>query len=77
MRSACPEAWTITAPIVPSGGEGTGGQSFHDFDWKAGDTYRFLVTCEPDGGPLRCGVSIGDIIPAVALKKLTDLTLFR
>ncbi len=31
------------------GGEGTGGQSFFDFDWKAGDTYRFLVTCEPDG----------------------------
>ena len=31
------------------GGEGTGGQSFHDFEWKAGDTYRFLVTCEPDG----------------------------
>lgn len=31
------------------GGEGTGGQSFFDFDWKTGDTYRFLVTCEPDG----------------------------
>ena len=31
------------------GGEGTGGQSFYDFDWKAGDTYRFLVTCEADG----------------------------
>lgn len=32
------------------GGEGTGGQSFIDnFDWKVGDTYRFLVTCEPDG----------------------------
>ena len=30
------------------GGEGTGGQSFYDFDWKAGDTYRFLVTAEPD-----------------------------
>jgi hypothetical protein len=28
------------------GGEGTGGQSFYDFDWKAGDTYRFLVTAE-------------------------------
>ena len=31
------------------GGEGTGGQSFFDFEWKTGDTYRFLVTCEPDG----------------------------
>lgn len=30
------------------GGEGTGGQSFLDFDWKAGDTYRFVVTAEPD-----------------------------
>lgn len=26
------------------GGEGTGGQSFFDFDWKLGETYRFLVT---------------------------------
>lgn len=26
------------------GGEGTGGQSFLDFDWKVGATYRFLVT---------------------------------
>jgi hypothetical protein len=26
------------------GGEGTGGQSFFDYDWKLGDTYRFLVT---------------------------------
>lgn len=31
------------------GGEGTGGQSFFDFEWNTGDTYRFLVTCEPDG----------------------------
>ncbi len=31
------------------GGEGTGGQSFFDFEWKTGDAYRFLVTCEPDG----------------------------
>lgn len=30
------------------GGEGTGGQSFYDFEWKAGDTYRFVVTAEPD-----------------------------
>jgi Domain of unknown function (DUF3472)/Domain of unknown function (DUF5077) len=32
------------------GGEGTGGQSFYDFEWKAGDTYRFVVTAEPDAG---------------------------
>lgn len=25
------------------GGEGTGGQSFFDYDWKIGQTYRFLV----------------------------------
>jgi hypothetical protein len=31
------------------GGEGTGGQSFFDYDWKAGETYRFLVTAKPDG----------------------------
>lgn len=26
------------------GNEGTGGQSFYDYDWKTGQTYRFLVT---------------------------------
>lgn len=31
------------------GGEGTGGQSFFDYDWKVGQTYRFLVTSAPDG----------------------------
>lgn len=31
------------------GGEGTGGQAFLDFEWKTGYTYRFLVTCVPDG----------------------------
>ena len=31
------------------GGEGTGGQSFFDYDWKVGETYRFLVTAKPDG----------------------------
>ena len=25
------------------GGEGTGGQSFFNFDWKTGETYRFMV----------------------------------
>lgn len=29
------------------GGEGTGGQSFFDYDWKAGQTYRFLVLAKP------------------------------
>ncbi len=29
------------------GGEGTGGQSFMDVDWKIGETYRFMVECEP------------------------------
>jgi hypothetical protein len=29
------------------GGEGTGGQSFLDYDWKTGQTYRFLVTAKP------------------------------
>jgi hypothetical protein len=31
------------------GGEGTGGQSFFDYNWKIGETYRFLVTARPDG----------------------------
>lgn len=28
------------------GNEGTGGQSFFDYDWKIGETYRFLVTAK-------------------------------
>jgi len=32
------------------GGEGTGGQSFYDYDWKPGETYRFLVTAGPNEG---------------------------
>ncbi len=31
------------------GGEGTGGQSFLDFDWQVGDTYCFLVTARMNG----------------------------
>ncbi|MFO0879847.1 MAG: DUF3472 domain-containing protein [Gemmataceae bacterium] len=31
------------------GGEGTGGQSFFDYDWKVGETYRFLVTAKVEG----------------------------
>jgi Domain of unknown function (DUF3472)/Domain of unknown function (DUF5077) len=31
------------------GGEGTGGQSFYDYEWKVGDTYRFLVMSKVNG----------------------------
>ena len=31
------------------GNEGTGGQSFFDYDWKIGQTYRFLVTARREG----------------------------
>ncbi len=31
------------------GHEGSGGQSFYDYDWKIGETYRFCVSCEPNG----------------------------
>ena len=31
------------------GGEGTGGQCMGDFDWKIGETNRFLVRAEVDG----------------------------
>jgi hypothetical protein len=31
------------------GGEGTGGQSFFDLDWKKGQTYRFLVRARAAG----------------------------
>lgn len=31
------------------GGEGTGGQSFMVFNWKAGTTYKFLTRGKPDG----------------------------
>lgn len=30
------------------GGEGTGGQSFFDYDWQPGETYRLLVTAQVD-----------------------------
>lgn len=32
------------------GGEGTGGQSFFDYDWKVGQTYRFFVTARATSG---------------------------
>jgi hypothetical protein len=31
------------------GGEGTGGQSYMRFNWKAGTTYKFLTRGKPDG----------------------------
>ena len=31
------------------GGEGTGGQSFFDYDWKVGETYRLMVSSRVDG----------------------------
>lgn len=31
------------------GNEGTGGQSFYDFDWEIGKTYRFVVTARANG----------------------------
>jgi hypothetical protein len=31
------------------GNEGTGGQSFFDYPWQVGVTYRFLVTARPEG----------------------------
>ena len=31
------------------GNEGTGGQSFYDYDWKLGVNYRFMVTAKADG----------------------------
>lgn len=31
------------------GNEGTGGQSFFDYDWKVGETYRCLVTAKATG----------------------------
>ena len=38
------------------GNEGTGGQSFLDFDWQIGQTYRFLVTAKvADGRTLYAG----------------------
>jgi hypothetical protein len=31
------------------GGEGSGGQSFFDYDWKIDEDYRFLVEARPNG----------------------------
>ena len=31
------------------GGEGSGGQSFLDYDWRIGETYRLMVSAKADG----------------------------
>lgn len=31
------------------GNEGTGGQSFFDYEWKIGETYHFIVKSKPNG----------------------------
>ena len=31
------------------GGEGTGGKSFFNYDWKIGETYRFMVKAKKEG----------------------------
>jgi len=33
--------------VARFGGEGSGGQSFYDFDWQLGQTYRFAVLAQP------------------------------
>lgn len=35
------------------GGEGTGGQSFWTYDWKVGNTYKFLVNSKVEGDRTR------------------------
>jgi Domain of unknown function (DUF3472) len=61
------------------GGEGTGGQSFLDLDWKPGQTYRLLVTARPDGEAGRTAYSAFIATPeAPAWRKLvTFSTLSR
>lgn len=39
------------------GNEGTGGQSFYDYDWNVGETYRFLVTAAADPDAKRTAYS--------------------
>ena len=54
--NATPEARRVKAVQIGEGvrvkrfgGEGTGGQSFYDYDWQVGQTYRFAVFAKPDG----------------------------
>lgn len=59
------------------GGEGSGGQSFLDYDWKLGATYRFLVTAKADGeraeyaGYIR-GPGDSDWIHMITFSTITD-----
>ena len=54
--SATPEQRRVKAVDVGNnvrvkrfGGEGTGGQSFYDYDWQVGQACRFAVFAKPDG----------------------------
>lgn len=38
-----------TVKVQDFGGEGSGGQSFMPYDWKPGNTYKFLMRVHPDG----------------------------
>lgn len=38
-----------TVNVQDFGGEGSGGQSFMPYDWKPGNTYKFLMRVRPDG----------------------------
>src|SRR5688572_13341220 len=55
------------------GGEGTGGQCMGDFDWKLGDTNRFLVRAIPDGAKTAYSGYIYD----TAKKEWRNLVTFR
>ena len=54
--NATPQAQRVTTfepaegvRVKRFGNEGSGGQSLYEYDWKVGETYRFCVSCEPDG----------------------------
>jgi hypothetical protein len=55
------------------GGEGTGGQCMGDFDWKIGQTNRFLVRAIPDGTKTAYSGFVYD----VAKKEWRKLVTFR
>ena len=55
------------------GGEGTGGQCMVDFPWKAGETYRFAVRAEVQGGK----TAYGGFIFLPAEKRWKHLVTFR
>ncbi|MFR9523604.1 MAG: DUF3472 domain-containing protein [Rikenellaceae bacterium] len=54
--NAIPEEYMVTSlrkgegvVVKEFGGEGSGGQSFMEYDWKADQTYKCMVQVEPDG----------------------------